>query len=127
MSPDELKALLISHSDLTLPDDRSFSASELAIMLRLKEQPLVATLERLSIGLGELQSAEASYFFLDNPVWTRPLIKLGSGRFYCALPQTFFSFIFPILDNLLAGNESARAEYKAAFGLPGNKGRKGPQ
>jgi hypothetical protein len=64
------------------------------------------------IGLGDLQSAEADHFFLDNPVWTWPLIKLGGGRFFCALPQTFFSFIFAILDNLLAGNESARAEYQ---------------
>jgi hypothetical protein len=112
LGADELKALLISHSDLTLADDLSFSVSKVANELRMDEQRLETALERLSIGVGDLASVEPSHFFLDNPVWIQPLIRLGSGRFFCALPQAFFSFIFPILDNLLAGDEAARAEYQ---------------
>jgi len=48
---------------------------------------------------------------LDNPVWRKPLINLGRGSFFCALPQTFFSFIFPVINDLVAEDSSLKRAY----------------
>lgn len=73
---------------------------------------LCSTLDKLSICFGALAGNKAEYFFLDNPVWTKPLIKIGDGRFFCAIPQVFFSFIFPIFDKLLSDSPQAKSAYQ---------------
>jgi len=57
---------------------------------------------RLSLALGDLVDEAPESFFLDNPVWLRPLVYLEKDVYFCALPQTLMSFIFPIVDVLVA-------------------------
>jgi hypothetical protein len=49
-------------------------------------------LDKLSIGLGELAACQPEHLVLENPIWTRPIIHLGNGRFffpYVSLVQSF--------------------------------------
>lgn len=55
----------------------------------------------LSIGLGDLDEVDPEALFLDNPVWLRPLIYFSHTSYFCALPQTLMSFVFPIVDELI--------------------------
>ncbi|WP_143541623.1 hypothetical protein [Rhodoferax fermentans] len=55
----------------------------------------------LSIGLGDLDEVDPEALFLDNPVWLRPLIYFSRNSYFCALPQTLMSFVFPIVDELI--------------------------
>jgi hypothetical protein len=109
---DQVKSLMLSYSDLSLADEMSFTTEELCRVLGLPPAALSAALDRLSLSFGELANQRTVFFFLDNPVWRKPLIKLSKDRFFCATPQVFFSFIFPIFEDLLKGNESARACYQ---------------
>lgn len=43
---------------------------------------------RLSLALGDLVDEAPESFFLDNPVWLRPLVYLQKDVYFCALPQT---------------------------------------
>lgn len=55
----------------------------------------------ISIGIGDLDEEEPDALFLENPVWLRPLIYFSHTSYFCALPQTLMSFVFPIVDELI--------------------------
>lgn len=57
-------------------------------------------LEALSLAPGELANADVEHFFMGNPVWSRPLMRMDE-RFFCPLPQAFFSHIHPIFRRLI--------------------------
>ena len=111
LSIEQIKSFILAHSDLTLADDLTFSVSTISSELRLSQEALAAVLEKLSLSFGDLAQRKTEQFFLDNPVWTKPLIKRGNGSFFCAMPQIFFSFIFPIFEELIDGIEPLRTSY----------------
>lgn len=101
ISLEAMKAMMISHSDLSLTEIYSFDIKTIAEETKLNEKNVKTALDKLSIKIGELFDSNTEYFFLDNPVWIKPVIKLDEESYFCALPQVFFSFVFPILSNLL--------------------------
>ena len=113
LSIDQIKSFILAHSDLTLADDLTFNVSTISNELGLAEKSLAAALEKLSLSFGDLAHCKTEQFFLNNPVWTKPLIKRGHGSFFCATPQMFFSFIFPIFEELVDGVEPLRRSYRA--------------
>lgn len=118
ISVDQMRSMLFSHSDLSLGDSHTFDAGILASETGIEEHAIALMLDRLSFGFGELAESNSEHFFLTNPVWTKPVIKLEGNRYFCAMPQVFFSFIFQVLADLLKGNESASKLYekrRAAF------------
>jgi hypothetical protein len=112
LSLEEVKAFILSHSDLTLADDLTFSVTNLAKELGQTQEALTAVLEKLSLAFGDLSDRPTEGLFLNNPVWTKPLIKFADEIFFCATPQVFFSFIFPVLEELIAGKEPLRGAYR---------------
>ncbi|SCY29165.1 hypothetical protein [Nitrosospira sp. Nsp13] len=56
---------------------------------------------RISLAFSDLAEEDPENFFLDNPVWLRPLIYMQKDCYLCALPQTLLSFMLPIADELL--------------------------
>jgi len=108
---EQVMGSLLAHSDLTLADDLTFTISNLSRDLGLPQESLSAALDKLSLSFGDLAHSKTEQFFLDNPIWTKPLIKLENGRFFCAMPQVFFSFIFPIFEELIAGVEPLQGSY----------------
>lgn len=118
LTSDQIKSLLLSHSDLALTDELTFTSKAVAQELGLSSASLSAALDKLSLSFGALSHHKAEYFFLDNPVWTKPLIKLGNGRYFCSMPQVFFSFIFQIFDELAGEDVHAQVslhERRAEF------------
>jgi hypothetical protein len=113
LSIEQIKSFILAHSDLTLADDLTFTVSALSNELGLSQELLSAAVEKLSLSFGDLAHCETEQFFLNNPVWTKPLIKRGNGSFFCATPQMFFSFIFPILEELTQGVEPLRGFYQS--------------
>ena len=76
------KAFLMSHADLYLPDCFIFSVPSIAKSLTVSEKQLSEVLPRLSLTFGDLAQENPEHFFLDNPVWSRPLIQLQNGSFF---------------------------------------------
>ena len=112
LSIEQIKTFILAHSDLTLADDLTFNVSSISRELGVSQESLAAVLEKLSLSFGDLVHYKTEQFFLNNPVWIKSLIKRGNGSFFCAMPQIFFSFIFPILDELIAGVEPLRGSYQ---------------
>jgi len=105
---EEVRFLILSHSDLFLAESFSFTSVELASSMNLEPVALESALSKLSYQFGDLKDSNPEHFFLANPVWTKPLIKLPSGSYFCAIPQVFFSFVFQTLDSLLSAEEVKR-------------------
>ncbi len=103
---DQTKALIIAYCDFCLPDAFIVSAASMASVVGAPEGPMASVLKMLSLAPGELSSHNPEHLLLDNPVWRKPLIDLGNGRYFCAMPQMFFSFLRPILDGLVGDNQS---------------------
>lgn len=57
-------------------------------------------LNLLSYSPGDLHDKNNQYFFLENPIWTKPIINFEK-EYFCSMPQLFFSFILPILDGII--------------------------
>ncbi len=93
---------LMSHNDQFLVGMYYFSVSD----ENFKESGLsVDTVRKIvkkfSYSLGDLESEKTNHFYLSNPIWFKPLIKVSNNKFFCMLPQVFFSFIIPTVENLV--------------------------
>ena len=90
-------AILINHYDLFLSDIYYFNSQKIAKELNIIRKKVNLILCFFSFSFGELSEKNLENIFLDNPVWTKPLIK-DNNRYFNPIPQIFFSFIFPALD-----------------------------
>lgn len=70
--------------------------------------------EQISIRPGELAAARPEHFFLNNPIWQRPFVRLDDATFYLPLPSLFYSFPFRIFEGFLTGKPKLEEAYSAA-------------
>ena len=106
----------LSHHDLQLYELYKFSPAYLAKKLEVDEIVVKKVLEAFSYELGALEDYETEYLYLSNPIWLRPIIKTGADRYFCALPQVFFSFVLPSLDRLIENiDKTALSERRATY------------
>ena len=111
----DVGAMLIAHYDLRLHDVFTFLASDLAESLGQDEARVRVILDEYTLAWGELSEYETEHLHLSNPVWEKPLVMLGDGKYFCALPTNFFSFVIPCMEAVLspfaAEVSDRRAEY----------------
>ncbi|TDM07996.1 MAG: hypothetical protein C4K60_00265 [Ideonella sp. MAG2] len=112
MTQEQVKALILTHSDLTLAGVYTLDPEKISNECGIDRESIASGLERLSISFGDLKDTNPAHLFLSNPVWTKPVIKVGEKVYFCAMPQIFFSFIFHIIPELLEGNEPAKKQYQ---------------
>jgi hypothetical protein len=89
------KAILV-HSDQQLVRHATGTAADVAQSTGILESRVAAALDALSLSLGSLVGNDIDQFFMANPVWTSPIITIGSEYFCCA-PQSTFSHIHDIM------------------------------
>lgn len=99
---EQAKYAVLPALDTVLPLCFLVAAEDVAEAARLPAEAVLRVLHRVSLGFGDLAETAPETLFLDNPVWTHPLISMGDRIFFCALPQTLASFIHRIIDDLAA-------------------------
>ena len=112
---DGVRAMVIAHFGLRLPDVYTFLAAELAESLGLDENRVTAILEQHALGWGALSGYETEHLYLSNPVWEKPLVKLGDGKYFCALPAGFFSYVIPCMEAVLSPFSAAVSDRRAEY------------
>ncbi len=118
LDADQVMMLIWAHLDYRATEYSMLESGAVAANLGVNTETVTRVLDRLSIRLGELQGKDIEHLFLDNPVWLRPLVQISNEKYFCALPQMFFSFVRPILDELIkedTGLVKAVATRRAAF------------
>lgn len=111
------KAALLPLADRYLVQCFFLAPDSLAQELELDYAALKNLMDQLSLPLGSC-NVPPKELFLNNPVWLKPFISLGDGQYFCAVPQTAMSFVYPIVDELLSDHPqlisrlaSTRASY----------------
>ncbi|MFP4486642.1 MAG: hypothetical protein ACLFOC_06740 [Campylobacterales bacterium] len=89
------------HTDRHLPTNYIFNCSDVARELTIDEKIVISILETFSYRFGSLKDKKTEHLFLDNPIWTKPIILISAEEFFCPMPQLFFSFILKSFDNLI--------------------------
>ena len=112
---DHVRTMIRAHYDLRLPEVYTFLVADLAETLDLDEDRVSAVLNEYAIALGELSAYKTEHFHLSNPVWEKPLVKLEDGKFFCALPAGFFSFVIPCMEAALAPFSTAVSSHRAEY------------
>lgn len=97
----QAKCALLPWADRFLGEGFILTNQEIADETGLPLEAVSLLTNRISLGFGDLADQNPEHLFLDNPVWLRPLICIQKDCYFCALPQTLLSFVFPIAEELL--------------------------
>ena len=112
---DRVRSMIRAHYNLRLPEVYTFLATDLADTLDLDEDRVSAVLDQYALPLGALSDYETEHLHLSNPVWEKPLVKLGAGEYFCALPAGFFSFVIPCMEAVLVPFAVAVSDHRAEY------------
>ncbi len=100
ISQKNLFLMLLSHFDLRISEYYSVDSEELAKKLNISKNVVDNVVSYFSFDFGGLIDHKREFFFLENPIWRKPVVSSG-GKYYCFLPQLFFSFILDTLDEVV--------------------------
>ena len=105
---EQVASMILSHADLSLPNIFSFSTNEIASECGISPEVVERILVHFSLSPGDLAANDPEHFFLSNPIWTKPVVRLSESEFFCLLPQGFFSHIHSNMESLVPTEEGKR-------------------
>lgn len=91
MKKEQILMLVFSHHQLKLRDCYTFDVEELSDLTGLDSEIIQKIVDEFSFKSSSLLDNNKEFFFLDNPVWSKPIIN-HNGSFICYIPQLFFAF-----------------------------------
>jgi hypothetical protein len=111
---DGTKAALMTHFDLSLRDCYTFSIGDFrhAFPEPISEEGIENVLADWSISIGALDGRNPEHFFLANPVWTKPIIRLADQRFCWPVLELFLSFGLEMMQGILKQEPDLYREYE---------------
>ena len=120
LSLKQTRYFLLSYSDRWLSDIYTLSFRDISnsYPMSVDETALRRMFDKWVFSFGDLAKENPEHFFLGNPVWRRPLIRLEPDRYFMPLPGLFLSFALDLMEdvvrsvpNLLAKYERRRAKF----------------
>ena len=108
----QVVSMLLSHSDVLLAQLATFRTTEIAASTELPSGVVNSVLEKLSSYFSALRDDNVEHFFMNNPVWTKPAICIGHQKYFCVMPQLFFSFLFETLLSLVDHDSRLKRAYE---------------
>lgn len=114
--PEYLPTFLVEEACLRLRDVYAFDLGDVDALLPASVDPESAkrTVEAWSLGFGDLSGANPAHLYLANPVWIRPFIRLGEGRYLWPSPGTMIAFAFDMFEALIDADQSLKTAYETA-------------
>jgi hypothetical protein len=115
-------AAILQHADLSVEDTMTFTAESVAVGTGLSPDVTERILTALGGEPGAFKDSVPEHFFMSNPVWDFPVIKLD-GEHFCPMPQSIFSHVNRIMHRVaeeagllpeLADRRSSYLEEKVA-------------
>lgn len=100
-SKEEVMASILTHYDLRISENYIFNIDDISKVTGLELSKISLIIDKFSYSLGGLKDQPIEYIYFNNPIWTRPIIRLTDKLFFCPMPQLFFSFILNIFDGLI--------------------------
>jgi hypothetical protein len=116
LATEDIRERLISLSDNFTPDIYTFDLVQAVEAYPGPVEPSVlhAVLQSLSIGFGELSEEKPEHFFLANPVWYRPFVRLPGDRYFLPVLELLMSFCLEQVAGLVRPHEKLKKRYDSA-------------
>lgn len=113
-----LKALLMAHSDLFLRDIYTWSIDEIINCLSptISSDEIRQIVDSLSYQFGDLAGLNKDYIFLNNPIHTKPFIRLDNNHYFSVIPHLFIHIGVDILEKFIGTSEELHDEYQIRKG-----------
>lgn len=118
LSLENTRFFLLSYCDRFLPDVYTISFEDFAGAYPggADETALKKILDGWAFSFGDLAGENPEYFFMGNPVWKRPLIRLEEGGYFMPVPGLFLSFALEMLEDLIRTVPSLPHKYQKRRG-----------
>jgi len=68
-------------------------------------------LSNLAMELGELRDSNKEHFFLSNPIWLRPIIRVAPNVLFWPVPTLFHSFCFEMIEAIVCKQPDLKEKY----------------
>jgi hypothetical protein len=110
---DQLKPFLLGYSEVFFRDIFILDLVELVPKLPqpVNISKLAEALEQWCLPPGSLCGQNVEHLFLNNPVWTQPLMRLSQERYFWPIVLSFMSFGVELLERFFEENELLKRKY----------------
>jgi hypothetical protein len=98
---EEIMAIIMSHSDLQLPFFCEINVDTAAAELNFSPDAICKFLSAISYSPNYLAHKDKEHFFMANPIWEKPIIRMGERDFFCPMPLAFFTHVHRIMNKML--------------------------
>ena len=68
-------------------------------------------LSKLVIEPGELRDSNKEHFFLNNPIWLRPIIRVAPNILFWPIPTLFHSFCFEMMESIVCEKPTLKEKF----------------
>src|SRR5207245_10289112 len=108
-------AVILSHFDLDLLRCYEFSTEDFvaAYPEPISPDAIKNLLNDWSLERGGLSRQEREHFFLDNPIWKKPIIQIGEDSYFWPLLQMFMSFGLEMIESLVDRSPKLKLRYES--------------
>lgn len=113
-SLEQTRYFLLSYSDRWLPDVYTLSFKNFfdAYPTSVAEDALKNILDKWTFSFGDLAGENPEHFFLGNPIWRRPLIRLEGDSYFMPVPGMFLSFALELMEDVIRTVPNLPAKYE---------------
>lgn len=100
---EHVKALSFAYQGHCLSECFTFTVADAveAYGSSISHQKVQWILDKLSLAPGALTNEKQEHFFLGNPIWSKPFIKVGKESYFWPIPQTFVTSGIEMLEGLI--------------------------
>lgn len=115
-SKQDFRNMLICHSDMFIRDVYSFTIDEFMQEYpeTIEKEKLSNILDIFSFSYGELYDYNTEFFFLGNPIWTKPLIKYDQDIYIWPIPGLLFHSCFEMIELIISKDSKLKEKYEKA-------------
>lgn len=104
---------ILAFEDQNIVEIYFFLGEDLAEICNLDVGTVKSIFKHFSSLPGDLEACEIESLFLDNSVWKKPITQVN-GKYFCSIPQMFFSNSIPILDSLIETVDKSKLSTRRA-------------
>lgn len=107
---------LVAASGIFTPQIYTFDLVQAveAYPVPIEPSVLQGVLRSLSIGFGELSSNDPEHYFLGNPVWERPFVRLLDEEYFLPVMELLMSFCLEQMVGLIRPHDKLKKRYDTA-------------
>jgi hypothetical protein len=113
----QTKAVLLSHYDIELWRVYEFSRKDFAAAYpeSISDATIQTLLDLWSFSPGDLVNHDKEHFFLNNPIWKKPIIRIGNDSYFWPLLQMFMSFGLDMIESLVDCYPAMKNRYESVI------------